>query len=313
MHSSSPSTLRYTIIGCGALALWATSLPFARQCVESLGPFTTVMIPYLVSGILGMALNFIRGELRDLPFLKHWEFYARTALFTLYYIALYVAINIVARPQFPLVTLLNYLWPTIMMPLSVIILHQKCRMNLLLTGMLIVAAGITVEVLGAGSLAETFRGGTQNIIAYVSALAGAVLWSFYTAYNRKWGKRAGELRALPFILLATAAAMAVLRTIAKEHSSFTGDLVLPLAYLSIMPFLANICWDLGTRQGNIILLTLLADMMPWGSLTVARLYLSIPIGAETWISAVIIVAGALIARYSFISVAKVPLPSAPEP
>jgi drug/metabolite transporter (DMT)-like permease len=302
----SPADLRPTLIGCGALALWATSLPFARHCAETIGPLTTAALQYAVSGAGGLALAAARGKLADRGFLKNREFAARTGLFALYYALLYAAIGLVARAQFPFVTLINYLWPTFTMPLSVYMLRQRCRPALLLAGMATVALGFGVEVLGGGALGAASALDARNLAAYAAAAGGALCWSFYTVLNRKWGARAGGLDGLPFVLLATAAVLCALRFAVGEHADFPHCILWPLLYLCVMPLAANACWDVGTRLGNIILLTLLADTMPWASLTATRLYLSIQIGPETWLSAAVIVAGALLARYSLLTGAQKP-------
>jgi hypothetical protein len=66
----------------------------------------------------------------------------------------------------------------------------------------------------------------------------------------------------------------------------------------LVPFVSNVCWDIGTRKGNLNSLSLLADFIPWLSLTITAVYLKIPIGYATWAAAVLIVIGALVSRYS---------------
>lgn len=248
-----------------------------------------------------MIYYLVTGKLRrdELGFLKRRHFYFRTCLFTGYLVLFYFAIGIIDRSELPLITLLNYLWPTFTMLLSVIILKQPSRLPILLLGSVIVFVGLAIEIVGENMLAIITSGGSvKTAIAAVSATVAAFTWGLYTVLNRKWGEKAGATLALPFVMLIASAALGVLRWAFEEQSSFTPDVYLPLTYLLFIPFLANVCWDVGTRRGSITVLSLLADGLPWASLTVASLYLGIAIDARTWISAVLIVSGALISRYS---------------
>jgi drug/metabolite transporter (DMT)-like permease len=292
---------RNTAIGFGGIILWASSLPFGKRCSEDLGPLTTVAVIYFVSGLLGIAYFAVSNRIKSFAFLRNWQFYARTFLFGLYCLLLYFAMGLVPRSQLPFVTLLNYLWPTFTMLLSVYLLKQKCRLPWLLIGSALVVVGLSIEILGEqfSSLLSAQKD-SVTLLAFLSAFLAAFVWGCYSVLNRIWGAKAGETQALPFVLLFSSVAMFGLRTIFSETSTVTPGTYFPLIYLCITPIIANICWDIGTRLGNINLLSLLSDGLPWASLTVTQLYLGVPIGSATWISAFIIVTGAVVSRYSLL-------------
>ncbi len=293
---------RATLIGCGALVLWASSLPFAKRCAEDVGPLTTVTLQYFVSGVLGLLFYRMTGRFRTFAYFSHWQFYARVFLFGLYFALLYFAIGSVDRSQLPIVTLLNYLWPTFTMLLSVALLAQPARIAILLIGSSIVVAGLAIEICGE-QVRELLTGPKDRttLFALAAALISSFVWGLATVLNRKWGPLAGELQALPFVLLFASFGLMVIRFSIGEHSTFSAGSMLPLTYLCLMPFLANVCWDIGTRLGSITVLSLLADALPWASLTITQVYLGVPITGTTWISAFAIVAGALVSRFSLIS------------
>jgi len=299
--------MKFTLIGCIALVLWASSIPFAKRCAEDVGPLTVTALQYFVGGILGLVTNFVLGKLKqtELRFLCQRQFYLRTILFALNPAFLYFAIGAVAREQIPVVTLLNYLWPTFTMVLSVYILKQKCQPTLLVVGSVIVVLGLTIEILGenvSGSILHPHSWVT--IMAFISAFLGAVTWGFYTVFNRVWGDLAGGFVALPFVMLIASILLLGLRYAFHEISYFPPEVYPPLAYMLIMPYVANVCWDIGTRKGSITILSLFADGLPWASLTIASLYLGIVIDSTTWISAVLIVSGALLSRFSLLTSKK---------
>lgn len=295
--------MKFNLIGCIALVLWASSIPFAKRCSEDVGPLTVTALQYLVGGLLGLTSNLVLGKLRrsEIQFLKYPQFYFRASLFALYAALLYFAIGAVERDKLPVVTLLNYLWPTVTMVLSVLILRQAFNPILLVLGSVVVISGLAVEILGQ----DTFKLLLQphsglSAAAFIAAALAAVAWGFYTVLNRLWGTRAGGVVALPFVMLLSSVILFLLRFLFGEESSFPPDVFVPLAYMLVMPYLANVCWDLGTRRGSITFLSLLADGLPWASLTIASIYLGIAIESKTWISAVLIVCGALISRLSLL-------------
>lgn len=296
--------MKFNLVGCIALILWASSIPFAKRCSEDVGPLTVTALQYLVGGVLGVITNFLLGRLNrsELAFFRHSQFYYRSALFALYAALLYFAIGSVDREQLPVVTLLNYLWPTVTMLLSVILLRQKFRPLLLITGSLVVFTGLTVEILGE-RVFEVFSQPHSALTgaAFIAAALAAITWGFYTVLNRMWGPCAGGFTALPFVMLFSSVALFILRFSFEESSKFPTDVYLPLAYMLIVPFVANVCWDIGTRRGSLTLLSLLADGLPWASLTIASLYLGIAIESKTWLSALLIVVGALLSRWALLS------------
>jgi drug/metabolite transporter (DMT)-like permease len=299
--------MKYNVIGLLALLIWACSLPFGKRCSEDLGPLTTAALPGLVGGCIGLCSNLFLGKLRrsELVFFRNREFYLRAGMFALYGALLYFAIGVVDRQQLPVVTLLNYLWPTLTMIFSVIAFKQHFKAPLLIIGSTIVIIGLGVEIIGEKLfvLISQPQSG-KTLLAFLSAAGAAVTWAVYTVMNRSWGLRAGGIVALPFVMLVSSAVLFSLRFAFNETSNFTPEVLPPLIYLCVLPYFSGICWDVGTRKGSITMLSLVADVLPWASLTVADLYLGITIGSRTWVSAVFIICGALISRLSLIIAAK---------
>lgn len=141
----------------------------------------------------------------------------------------------------------------------------------------------------------------ETLLAYAAATCAAITWASYSVLNRKWGTKAGASAALPFVLLLSSVVLLAGRYLSGETSNFSNGLILPFGYLCVMPYLANVCWDIGSRRGSITFLSLMADGLPWASLTIAKIYLGILISATTWISAGLIVTSALLSRLALLT------------
>jgi drug/metabolite transporter (DMT)-like permease len=286
---------RPTIIGIIAPLLWATSLPFIRQCSPEVGPFHLAAIQYLVSGVFGIIYFTVTSQ-KPLAVYSCPRFVHRLMLFTAYFVLLYPAIYLVQTPNFPGVLLLNYLWPTFTLLFTLALIRQPfCRSKLLL-GTALVVLGLAVEILpskviGIGTVDTSFEP-----IPYAMAFAAAAFWGLYSSFNRKWGELAGGVAAVPLLMFSAGTVLLLLATLTEGLPSFSRNILGPLVYLCLMPFMANVAWDIGTRNGNLPLLSLVCDFIPWVALTMTSLYLEIPLGPLTLLSAFLIVIGAVISR-----------------
>lgn len=281
--------------------LWAASLPLAKQCSPALGMYTTAALPYLASGLIGVLwMGFV---IKKNPFAaaRAPRFFHRLGLFTLYFILLYAAIGTVPLADFPIVILLNYLWPTTTLLFTLGITRLPFKKHLLIFGTVLVVIGIALETLSSNVLNYSIEESSFQGVPYLCAFAAAVTWGLYSALNRKWGPQGGGADAVPILMLGASFVLFMFRFYSEESSRFPSEVILPLLYLSCMPFIAHACWDIGTRLGNLPFLSLMCDFIPWAALTLTALYLTVEIGTSTWLSAVLIVTGAVISRYSLVT------------
>jgi len=97
----------------------------------------------------------------------------------------------------------------------------------------------------------------------------------------------------------------VIRFIFPEESSWTPRVVMELLYMSIFPtFLAYSFWDTAMRKGNIILVASLSYFTPLLSIIISSLYLQIVIKPSLWIACGLVIAGAVICKFSIIDKTK---------
>lgn len=287
-----------TLIGIIAPLLWSTTLPCIKKCSPDIGALYLPAIQCLTSGSLGFLYFGVTGQ-GCLDSLKCPRFVPRLCIFMLYFLMLYPAVHIVQKPNFPGVLLLNYLWPTFTLLFTLALTRQAVKPFRLLVGSCFVVVGLGIEILPNTIVAGSVSAQVDPI-PYMLAFGSAVAWGLYSAFNKQWGDAAGGAQAIPLLMLITGIALLILAALSESGPRFSSDTVLPLTYLCSAPFFANVAWDIGTRRGNLPLLSLVCDFIPWIALTLTALYLEIQLGEATIISAVLIVCGAVISRLSLL-------------
>ena len=292
---------RPTLIGLVAPLLWATSLPFIKQCSSDIGAFYLPAIQYLASGCLGFAY-FVVTSRRPCEGWKRPRFPHRLILFTSYFVLLYPAIFLVQKANFPGVLLLNYLWPTFTLLFTLALVRQPVQPTRLVCGTVLVMIGMVLEIFPNQVLAAGAADSSVEVVPYVMAFGAAVSWGLYSALNRKWGDSAGGVQAIPVLMFSAGMLLLALAAWTEEFPTFSTETAAPLIYLCVMPFLANVAWDIGTRHGNLPVLSLVCDFIPWISLTLTALYLEVPLGIATILSAGLIVIGAVVSRLALVPV-----------
>ena len=90
-----------------------------------------------------------------------------------------------------------------------------------------------------------------------------------------------------------------------EESSWTVRVVVELLYMSIFPtFLAYTFWDRAMRKGNIILVVSLSYFTPLLSIIISSFYLQVAVKANLWIACGLVIAGAVVCKFSIIDKTK---------
>jgi drug/metabolite transporter (DMT)-like permease len=290
---------RATLIGLIAPLLWATSLPLIKLCSGQIGAFYLPAIQYLMSGTFGL-VYFCATARRPFEVYNRPKFLPRLVLFTAYFALLYPAIYLVQKPNFPGVLLLNYLWPTFTLLFTLVLLRLPFGPLKLLLGTILVVIGLALEILPSKVFGITASGGSVEPFPFAMSFSAAICWGLYSALNRKWGDIAGGVQAVPLLMLCAGIALLVLATFVDQAPTFPPKIIVPLIYLCATPFLANVAWDIGTRHGNLPLLSLVCDFIPWISLTLTAIYLDIQLEATTLVSAFLIVVGALVSRLALL-------------
>lgn len=292
-----------TILGILAIVLWSSTIAFSRSLTEQLGPLTAASLIYLLSSAWGCIFLMSKsGRFKKIFQLPILYVTGCGALFVFYTVCLYLAVGLALnREQVIEVSIINYLWPGLTLVFSLPILQKKWRITLI-PGVVLAFSGFYLATVQSGMFSwEVFKGNLQiNYFPYLLAFLAAVSWGLYSNLARYWAGNT-EGSAVPIFLLFTGLALTMLRFIFPEVSYWTVRAVAELLYMSIFPtFLAYFFWDRAMRTGNMVLVASLSYFVPLLSIIISSFYLQVIIGPSLWIACGLVIAGAVICRFSII-------------
>lgn len=215
---------------------------------------------------------------------------------------LYLAIGACRdRTQTLVVGLVNYLWPSLTVALSVPLLGRRARAWLPL-GLAAAVAGTALAVLGGGALAgadNAFWRTGRGLFALAMAAAAALSWGLYSNLARRWGDP--ERGAVPLFALATAAALGLLLLLRPENVVWSARGAAEVAVMGIASLAgAYVLWDLGMRRGDHALLGVASYFVPVASTAVSAVYLGVRPGWNVLAGCALVVLGAWLSRSALI-------------
>jgi drug/metabolite transporter (DMT)-like permease len=171
-----PPALRATLIGGGALLLWAT-LAVLTTWTGAVPPFQTVATAFGIAAAVALAKWLVRGESvaahLDQP-LGAWLL-GVGGLFgyhALFFLALKTAPPVEAN-------LVNYLWPLLIVLFSGVLPGERLR-PWHVGGAAAGFAGLAVLLGGRVDFQAV------HVVGYLAALAAAVVWAAYSVANRRF-------------------------------------------------------------------------------------------------------------------------------
>ena len=296
-----------TILGMLAILFWGTTIAFSRSLTEQLGPLTAASWIYMLSGIWGCIYLINKpGGIKRIFQLPILYLIGCGTLFIFYMVCLYLAVGLAfSREQVIEVSIINYLWPGLTLIFSLPILHKKGKI-ILIPGIVIAFAGFYLATVQSGMFSwEVFKGNFQvSYLPYLLAFMAAITWGLYSNLVRRWAGHT-EGGAVPLFLLATGLVLTTIRFMFPEESYWTPHVIVELLYMSVFPtFLAYTFWDRAMRKGKIILVVSLSYFTPLLSIVISSLYLQVAVKANLWIACGLVIAGAVICKFSIIDKIK---------
>ena len=292
-----------TIFGILAILFWGTTIAFSRSLTEQLGPLTAASWIYMLSGIWGCIYLINKpGGIKKIFQLPILYLIGCGTLFIFYMVCLYLAVGLAfSREQVIEVSIVNYLWPGLTLIFSLPILHKKGKITLI-PGIIIAFAGFYLATVQSGMFSwEVFKGNFQvSYFPYLLAFMAAITWGLYSNLVRRWAGHT-EGGAVPLFLLATGLVLTTIRFVFPEESYWTPQVIVELLYMSVFPtFLAYTFWDRAMRKGKIILVVSFSYFTPLLSIVISSLYLQVAVKANLWIACGLVIAGAVICKFSII-------------
>jgi len=303
MKHHSAHQITGTVLGVAAILLWSTTVAVSRSVTEVLGAIPTAAAVFLWGGLWGVGFFAIRPKaFRNTLRLPVKYLFGCGALFVAYMGLLYGAIGTASdRATVIEVGVINYLWPSMTILLSIPLLKKRARPTLV-PGVLLAVLGMLVVTFNGteSSFASFLAHLSANVIPFVLALGAAVSWGLYSVLSRRWAGSAGGT-AVPLFLLATGFVMTLAAGDVPRPAEWSSSVTLRLAYLAILPgFCGYFFWDYAVRRGNIILVATLSYFTPLFSTLICCFYFGIPLTGTLITGCVILVAGALIAKHAVI-------------
>lgn len=284
-----------TFLGLLAILLWSSTIGFSRSVSEKLGPLTSGFIIFILAGLVSCFQVLLQqGSLRPIFRLPKLYLFGAGAFFTGYEAALYLSIGLSqTREQVLVVGLINYLWPVFILVSAIPILNYRAS-PLLGLGIILAVAGIGLAL--GGNPAEWLSRLKGSWLPYLLMLFGALAWAFYTNLSRRWIND-NQVSALPLFFLCTGIVLGTMRLFVNEAWQWSLPVGLQTGYLILgTTWLAYTFWDIGSRRGNIILLTTVSYLIPLFSTLISILILDTPAQPSLWVAAGLIVVGAVVCR-----------------
>jgi drug/metabolite transporter (DMT)-like permease len=297
-----------TVCGFAAILLWSTTVALVRSLSERLGPLTAAAAVYGVGGLLaGGRLLWSEEARRKIRALPRRYLVGCGGLFVFYMLALFLAIGLSrTRQQVLEVGLLNYLWPTLTILFSLLLLGKRAGWLLVpgtflaLTGVfLVLTQGAELSWRGlAGSLAE-------NPVVYALGLAAAVSWGLYSALTRRWAD-GGDGGGVDLFLPATGLILLLISLPVEEPRQWSLRVLTEAVTLGIVTYTAYRLWETAMRRGNLVLVAAGSYLTAFLSTVVSCLYLAIATTPVLWTGCGLLVAGSFL---SWRSIAEDPPPA----
>jgi drug/metabolite transporter (DMT)-like permease len=294
---SRPPESRATAMGATAVVLWSSSVAFIRTLSERMGPFGMVAFVSLFGGAVSLAAaGFTRGGLGRFRRLPRKYLWGCGAPFVTYTACYCLAIGLAAdRSQVLEVGLINYLWPSLTLLLSIPIQRHRARW-FLLPGMLAATAGVVIATAQSGgfSPAGLWANASANALPYGLALVGAVTWALYSNLARRWR---GEGGGVPIFLVASGLVVLPLRFVFRESIAWEPRVMVEFLYMALfVTVVAYVFWDHAMRRGDMVLVAALSYFTPLLSTLFSAAYLGVVPGPAIWVACGLVIAGAVTCR-----------------
>lgn len=285
---------RATLIGLIAILLWSTIVGLIKTVSEGFGPVGGAALIYSASAVV---LLFSVGlpSLRRFP--RRYLLFG-SALFVCYELCLSLSLGFTHSGRQAIeVGMVNYLWPSMTIVLTVIVNRQKTS-PLIIPGVLLAVAGIC-RVLGgdrAFSFSEITRNVMDNPLSYGLAFSGAVIWAVYCVVTRKIADGSNGI-TLFFILTALTLWLKFLLSPQPPfHLSVAAWSSLALA-AAAMGF-GYAAWNVGILHGNVTVLAAASYFIPIISSLLAAFILRSHLTTSFWQGTAMVSFGSLLCWWS---------------
>ncbi|WP_140494708.1 aromatic amino acid DMT transporter YddG [Bifidobacterium sp. UTBIF-78] len=284
---------RATTIGLMAILLWSFMAGTVRIVAEDFGATLGSALIYTVGGIL--LLIFRRpAPIRQFP--KKYLIVGGL-LFIFYESSISLSLGLASTAASSVeVSLVNYLWPTMMVLLAAGVSHRRHTVLKVLPGAVVATVGVALAV-GGNSGLDWHLAATHiaaNPLPYALAFMGAFAWSIYAVFTPAM---AHGVDGTSLFFPCVAVALWIIHFASGQGMPATTPG--PVAWLFVLLAACAIgggyaCWGYGILHGSMERLAIASYATPVLSTAASAVLLGLALSLPFWCGALLVAAGSVL-------------------
>lgn len=285
---------RATLIGLIAIVLWSAIVGLIRGVSEGLGAVGGAAMIYTLSALLLM-LTVGFPNFKKFP---RAYLIAGSLLFVCYELCLSLSLGYAnTSTQAIEVGMVNYLWPSMTIILSVLVTRQKYSL-LIIPGLLISVAGICRVLAGDHQLSytEIAHNVASNPLSYGLAFSGAIIWAVYCVVTKKIAQGSNGITL--FFMLTALVLWVKYFSAPQPEMTFNLPVLINLALAAMAMGFGYAAWNTGILHGNVTVLATASYFIPVISAVLAAFLLSSSLSVNFWQGAGMVSLGSLLCWWS---------------
>lgn len=281
-----------TVIGLLAIVLWGFMAGLVRLVSESFGATLGSALIYTVGGILLLVVR------KPTPIRRAPRKYLIICgiMFVAYEASISLSIGLASTAaQSVEVSLVNYLWPTLLVLMTAAVSHKSGAVWRALPGAIVATIGVAMAVGGESlDVHEALRNIYSNPLPYVLAFAGAFIWAIYATVTPKMSD---GYDGTTIFFCCVAVVLWLIHFTSGEGLPATAPGI--GGYVALAACAASIaggyaCWGYGMLHGSMETLAIGSYATPLFSTASSTVLLGVALGAPFWIGVMLVIGGSLI-------------------
>ncbi|NMM99256.1 aromatic amino acid DMT transporter YddG [Bifidobacterium olomucense] len=282
-----------TVIGLMAIVLWSFMAGTVRIVSEGFGATLGSALIYTFGGVLLLIFR------RPVPLKEFPRKYliGGGLLFVFYESSISLSLGLASTDASSVeVSLVNYLWPTMMVLLAAGVSQRKHAVLKVLPGAVVATAGVVLAVGGNSGLDwhAAVVHIASNPLPYVLAFLGAFAWSIYAVCTPAWSKGVdGTSVFFPCVAVALwIIHFASGQGMPAQVPSFKSWLFVVIAAVVIAGGYA--CWGYGILHGSMERLAIASYATPVLSTGASAALLGLALSVPFWFGALLVATGSVL-------------------
>lgn len=281
-----------TVIGLLAIVLWGFMAGLVRLVSESFGATLGSALIYTVGGILPLVVR------KPTPIRRAPRKYLIICgiMFVAYEASISLSIGLASTAaQSVEVSLVNYLWPTLLVLMTAAVSHKRGAVWKALPGAIVATIGVATAVGGESlNVHEALRNISSNPLPYALAFAGAFIWAIYATVTPKMSD---GYDGTTIFFCCVAVVLWLIHFTSGEGLPATAPGI--GGYVALAACAASIaggyaCWGYGMLHGSMETLAIGSYATPLFSTASSTVLLGVALGASFWIGVALVVGGTLV-------------------